>query len=458
VNRLKSSLAGLAWPAMPDPAGAQALALQFQLEQSQWWSRDELEHHQLQQLQLLLRHAYATVPFWRERLAACRYEPNAAVTPQWLATLPVLTRREVQDRADALTSRAVPATHGGTGQSRTSGSTGVPIVFSYTGVTQIFWRGFTLRDHLWHGRDMDGRLAVIRSKVDRAILPGWGDATDAAFATGSSAVLNIETDIGSQLRWLCEHDPDYLLTHPSNLHALVQHSAHLGVKPGALKQARTFGETLPDDLRALCRDVWRVPLTDVYSAEETGYIALQCPQHEHYHVQSEGVLVEIVDESGQPCVAGAIGRVLVTTLHNFAMPLIRYDLGDYAQAGADCACGRGLPVLRRVMGRRRNLVTFPDGRRHWPSLPSGRWTAVAPVQQYQLVQHTLHEIEARLVVERALTAAEEEQLIAVFQELLGYPFRFRLTYLDVVERGAGFKYEDFVSYIGAGRTPDGTQP
>ncbi len=457
MTRLRSSLPGLAWPAMPDAAGAQALALQFQLEQTQWWSRAELEHYQMQQLQHLLRHAYATIPFWRARLAALGYDPNAAVTPQWLTTLPVLSRREVQDAAEGLASGAPPPAHGGVGTSRTSGSTGVPIVFSYTELTQLFWRSFTLRDHLWHARNLQGKLAVIRSKVDKTVLQGWGDAT-AAFETGPCAVLSIGTDVDAQLRWLREHDPDYVLTHPSNLHVLVRLAAERGVKLNALKEARTFGEMLPSDLRVLCREVWNVPVTDVYSAEETGYIALQCPQHEHYHVQAEAVVVEIVDEQGHPCAPGATGRVLVTTLHNFAMPLIRYDLGDYAEAGSDCSCGRGLPVLRRIMGRRRNLVTFPDGRRHWPSLPSARWTAVAPVRQYQLVQQTLHDIEARLVVKRALTATEEKRLIAVFQELLGYPFRFRLTYLDAIARGPGFKYEDFVSNIGrtatAGRAGD----
>ena len=125
--------------------------------------------------------------------------------------------------------------------------------------------------------------------------------------------------------------------------------------PG-LREVRTLGEASTPDLRALCREAWGVPLVDVYSAEEVGYIALQCPEHEHYHVQAESVLVEILDERGAPAPPGETGRVVVTDLHNFAMPLVRYEIGDYAEVGEPCACGRGLPVLRRIVGRVRNML------------------------------------------------------------------------------------------------------
>jgi phenylacetate-coenzyme A ligase PaaK-like adenylate-forming protein len=61
--------------------------------------------------------------------------------------------------------------------------------------------------------------------------------------------------------------------------------------------------------------------------------------------------VEVLDEEGRPCAPGETGRVVATSLNNFAMPLIRYETGDTAEVGAPCPCGRGLPVLTRIMGR-----------------------------------------------------------------------------------------------------------
>jgi phenylacetate-CoA ligase len=448
AHLLRSSRPGLSWPALPNGDGALMLALQFQLAQTQWQALDDIELGQFRQLVNLLRHAHATIPFWRERLEAAGYDRSAAASgPAWFRTLPVLTRGEVQALGDALLSNRIPSEHGNVARGQTSGSTGRPIGFHVTQVSQLFWLAFTLRDHLWHRRDLSGKLAAIRIKVENESGPGWGPATDAVFHTGPSATLNIRTDIDEQLAWLDQHDPDYLITHPSNLRGLVRRAMEKGWRPRRLREARTFAEALPEDLRALCREAWNVKLCDTYSAEETGYIALQCPDHEHYHVQAENLIVEIVDQRGGPCRPGETGRVVVTTLQNFAMPLIRYEIGDYAVAGAACPCGRGLPVIARVMGRTRNLLRLPDGRRFFPSFPADTWAGIAPIRQLQVVQRAAGDIDIRLVAERRLTAGEEARLTAAFQASLTHPFAIEYRYVDEIARGAGHKFEDFVSEI-----------
>jgi phenylacetate-CoA ligase len=127
-----------------------------------------------------------------------------------------------------------------------------------------------------------------------------------------------------------------------------------GIRFPRLREVRTSGEPVGATTRQLCRDAWNVPVTDVYAAAEAGCIALQCPGSEHYHVQSESVLVEVLDGWNRACAPGTVGRVVVTTLQNFAMPLVRYDIGDLAEVGAPCPCGRGLPVLTRIAGRVRD--------------------------------------------------------------------------------------------------------
>jgi phenylacetate-CoA ligase len=449
IHLLRSAVPGISWPAVPDHDGALALAVQFQLAQSESWTPAEIARHQFRQLGALLRHAHATVPWWRDRLDAAGYDPRAeAPAPEWFRALPLLGRLEVQALGDALLSNAIPAEHGAVTRGQTSGSTGKPIRFHATQLNGLFWLAFTLRDHLWHQRDLTGKLAAIRIKVEREAAQGWGPATDVAFRTGPCATLNIRTDIDEQLAWLDEQDPDYLITHPSNLRALVRRSVERGWRPRRLREARTFAEALPDDLRAVCLDAWNVKLCDTYSTEETGYIALQCPAHDHYHVQSESLIVEILGPDGAPCAPGETGRVVVTTLHNFAMPLIRYEIGDYAVAGGACSCGRGLPVITRILGRKRNMLKLPDGRQFYPSFPAEAWAAIAPIRQLQAVQRTLEDIEIRLVAERPLTAAEEARLGAAFRETLSHPFRISLAYRDEIGRSGNYKFEDFISELG----------
>jgi phenylacetate-CoA ligase len=443
----KTAITGIGWPAMPAPVGASMLAMQFQLEQSQWWPPEVLAQQQLRQAGLLLQHVYDTVPFYRERLEAAGWRPGAAITSQMWARVPLLARADIQASGEALRSKAPPADHGRLLEYQSSGSTGEPIHTWGSEVTHFFWGALTLRDHLWHRRDLGGKLAAIRTKVKEEALPGWGPSTDVVYATGPSATLDVSTDVDDQLRWLERNEPDYLLTHPSNALALARRSLELGLRLPSLREVRSFGEMLPPELRPACREAWSVPVTDSYSAREVGYIALQCPGHEHYHVQAENLLVEVLREDGAACRPGEIGRVVLTTLHNFVMPLIRYAIGDYAKAGERCACGRGLPVLERIMGRQRNMVILPDGTRHWPYFPLKSWMHIAPLRQIQLVQKSREHIEARLVVAAPLDPEQERQFARTLQDSLGYPITVTFRYPERIERAPGFKYEDFISEV-----------
>ena len=211
----------------------------------------------------------------------------------------------------------------------------------------------------------------------------------------------------------------------------------------SLREARTYSERLPDDLCDLVGAAWGVPLSDLYSANEVGYVALQCPESGLYHVQSEDVLVEILGDDGRPCAVGESGRVVVTSLHNFAMPLLRYDLGDVATVGGPCSCGRTLPTLEAILGRTRNMMRLPGGRTAWPGFPLNALVELGAIRELKMIQHSLEDIEVQMLLRRALTAGEETTLADAVRKRLRHPFRVRLTAVAQFERGAGQKWEDF---------------
>jgi phenylacetate-CoA ligase len=445
---LRSATPGVAWPAIPGPGAAPLLALQFQLDHSQWLAPDRLQALQHAQLERLARHTYDTVPFYRERWRGA-YDPARPLTPEAFRRLPLLTRHEVQAQFHELSSTAIPPAHGKVAESRTSGSTGQPVRVLKTGLDQLMWQAIVLREHGWFGRDLGLKLASIRQGVQEAEADGWGPATDAVARTGRSATLPIRTDVRSQLQWLQRQQPDYLLTYPSNLAELAKVSRASGIRLPRLREARTFGEILPPETRDLCREAWGVPVTDAYSSDEAGYIALQCPVSGHYHAQSECVLVEVLDDRDRPCAAGEVGRVVVTALHNFAMPLVRYELCDFAEPGPACRCGRGLPVLRRIVGRVRNMLTTADGRKYWPALGTRAIAEIAPVLQYQVVQKTPELVEARMVTASPLSAEQERRIEQHLESRLPPGLQIVLVYCDRIPRGAGGKFEDFISEVAA---------
>jgi phenylacetate-CoA ligase len=299
-------------------------------------------------------------------------------------------------------------------------------------------------------------MAVIRfaekgkAEFPGIALPNWGASTIPVIDTGPLVMLNSSADISLQAKFLTREQPEYLFSYPSNLKALAKYFISNGLQLEKLREVRTLGEILDDEMKSVCRKAWGVvDLIDVYSAQELGYIALQCPENENiYHIQAENLYVEVLDKEGYPCKEGEIGRIVVTTLHNFAMPLIRYEIGDYAEVGSSCACGRTLPVLRQIMGRKRNMLALPNGEKRWPSLGASIWASELPmIKQFKFIQKSTELIEVYLVVERQLTKDEEGRFMGVVQDELRYPFNIEIKYLENIPRSKGGKFEDFVSEV-----------
>lgn len=451
---IKSVHAAARFPAMPSPEAALLLSLLHQLEQSQWWPAERVRAEQFAQLELLVDHAVRTVPWYRERLAPAR-------TPERWMQLPILRRAELQQHGKALHStRPIPG-HQNLRAVSTSGSTGTSITVDTTECARLMWMAVLLREHAWHGRDLSATHVAIRMATKAAWPDGqraadWGPPENVVYQTGPSALLDIFTDTERQLEWLLRQDADILLTFPTNALDLAALCRARGVRLPKLRELRLVSEAIDAAGKQLLRDTFGVAVTDCYSAQEVGYLALQCPLHDHYHVQAESAFVEIIDDQGRACEPGSVGRVVVTPLHNFAMPLVRYEIGDYAEVGAPCSCGRGLPVLNRIMGRVRNMVTLPDGARRWPNLAGPFYRHIAPVVQHQIVQHDLEHVEARLVVERPLSSDEEDALRVLILERLGYAFRLSFSYPERIERSRGGKFEEFVSRTTV--RPDGSSP
>ena len=130
------------------------------------------------------------------------------------------------------------------------------------------------------------------------------------------------------------------------------------------------------------------------------------------------------------------------------MPLIRYSIGDRAEVGPSCACGRGLPVITRILGRSRDLVTLPSGERRFGVLSFDKVLNEIPaVIQGQVVQKTIEHLEVRLVAKRHLSAEEEAKIRDRLIRNYKYSFRITFAYCDAIPRSSTGKYFDFLSEL-----------
>ena len=406
------------------------------------------------QLGLLLEWACLRVPHYagsdahRATLARLRRDPES-LPEAWLE-LPTLTKQQLRSLYGRIDASDVPFGHGPTGEIGTSGSTGIAVKVGTTSLTRAIWHANTVREHLWRRRDFSKRLGIIRYLARERRQPGgkdianWGSPVANLYTTGACSFIHISYPIGDLAAWLQRFDPHYLLTYPSVVAALLDELAD--GRPPALQEVRMMSEPLDRELEDRLARQWGVRCTDIYSANEVGYIAFRCGEHGSLHVQAESVHVEVLDEAGRACGPGESGRVVITPLHNLRTPLLRYEIGDYATVGKPCACGRTLPVLERVLGRVRNLGRPRDGRRYWPGALARVQTNPA-IRQVQYVQTTLDRIELRVVASRPLTDKEGLEAAEQAREALEYPFDVDVKVVDDIERGPTGKFEEFRSLV-----------
>jgi phenylacetate-CoA ligase len=437
----------LDFPAFFNPTAGPVVAYLVQLMQTQYMPGRAIFRRQLLQLSLRLQHAKRQSPYFAPLLKNIDFK-NPKSVMQGFNNLPLLTRSILQDRVDDIFIKS-PANHGKTSDKSTSGSTGQPVMVRTTAVAFALRGALTLRAHWCQGLDFSEKFAAIRANItDIAGNPmktegkGWGGGV---FRTGETGAMSSSYPLDEQIEWLEKLDPAYLMTYPSNLNGLLLATPNR--KPKNLKAVITLGETVSPELRQAAQEIWQVPIYDRYSSEELGMIAVEC-QDGQYHLMSENLIVEILDDDGRPCRPGEIGRVIATDLQNFATALIRYETKDYAEVGTPCTCGIRLPTIKRILGRVRNMVTKPDGSKMWPRLGLRDIREALPVKQFQAIQKTLCEIEIRLHVERPLTDNEKEQLRQKISSTIGEEFNLEFVYFDrELPKGSNGKFEEFMSMV-----------
>lgn len=453
--RLRSTLADHHFPSVLDNRSAQLLAWQWQFERSERLCPKERATAQFAQLSRVIQHHRQHSKFFATRLAQAGLTDVTDWNAALLSRLPLLTRDNLQ-QADADFWSALPPAHGEVAENETTGSTGQTLRIRRSSANQIMWNALTLREHIWWDLNEGGRLAVIRDLHNGEPLGldgrvnSWGGSISWLFKTGPAFAKSIKSGMADITSWLQRVNPHYLLLYPSVLSALLDTYESAGLpKPAALRLVRTMAETVTPALRERCRALWGCEIADVYSSQECGVIAVQCPTSGLMHAMAESLLVEVINEQGQACAPGETGRLVISDLHNFATPLIRYELRDHAVlADTACSCGRTLPTFSHILGRTRNMVTLPDGRKIWPAVGHRHWHDIIKVRQFQFIQKTLHRMIVRLWLDEPMTQEQEQRFTAVLKQTYHQDMSFEfLVFFSELPRGPGGKFEEVISEV-----------
>ena len=424
------------------------------LQRSQWLSGAEISALQRPLLERLVRHAATQTDFYPERLAplfAGRDPLSAPVDLSHWNEVPVLRRRDAVDYVDRMIAKSVPSDSGKARSGQSSGSTGRP--FSHLRSSQAVRVANSMLERVYElfEIDLNGSLAHITlDKKQTCRYPSGGKFKRWNFHSPNADlfVLDIGASAAEQLEWLERIQPSHVMTYPETLKEV----AEAAEAQGARLNFRTFistGETLTHETRATIARIFDCRVIDIYGAREIGPIAFQCPDGEGYHACAEALVFELLDEEDRPVGPGAYGRVVVTALYNYAMPFIRYDIGDYALArGQPCSCGRGLPWIREIAGRTRNMFVMPDGsRKRWRGIIMTRTIEFLSYRQIQFIQTGVDTIEVNYVPDKTGPASKLPELTELLRREFHDGLTVRLVPVERIERGAGMKLEQFISRV-----------
>ena len=398
----------------------------LRLLQTQYWHPEKLQKYIDQRLHETLE-AAVRIPFYRERFG------SAESRDLEFGSLPILPRTQVSQLAESVRSLYPPATQ--FLSSRTSGSTSMPIICYFDTRHQAGRFAARARYLIQNGWSPFRRSAWIMNIAM--------SSPDAEFSRGSrflgARFFPHTSDLERQADWLQELDPLFLYAYPVNLAGLARIFETRGRRLDSLRKIFSASEVLEDSMRARLRQVFGVEVSDNYGSTEA-FLAGQCPAGS-YHVNAEHVLLETVDDQGRPSARGALGRVLVTTLENHLMPLIRYEIGDYAIAAEGaCTCGRTLPRLERIVGRVINLFIDREGKRFVPWDLFNPMKAREWVTQYQVVQRDIGRFTVRYAASRVFAPEDEADVLRHFEGILRSPVTVDFERLEQIPRAPSGKF------------------
>ncbi len=401
-------------------------------------SRADILAFQQSQLEKLLRHAYRTTPYYRELFKA---------EPSDISQIPPLEKRHIREQLARLCSEAVPQRH--RIKNATGGSTGEPLTFYQD---RNYWNQRNLSVYYfdqWAGWNFGERQLII-----------WGDLSDVRASRYWRHQLKnfwrnhywlngfhlTDLRMRTTFQKMDKSPPQTILAYPSSLYQFARFIFENGLKPRwDLKGIISSAEMLHPHYRDLAETIFSTKVYNRYGGREVGLIAMECEEG-RLHINCRDLYLEIdsPDPYTQP------GDILITQLNNYAMPFIRYRIGDIGRLSDEpCPCGSPLPVLAELLGR--STATFRTRTR--TLIHAGYFTQqfynVVGLEQFQLIQETLRHCVLKVIVNAQWTEAARRYMVQKIQEALGADVIVTIKFVKEIPLSTSGKREFTISKVTA---------
>ena len=413
-----------------------------ELERAQWLPPAELARLQLDRIRAQLEFAYREVPYYRVLFDAVGIRPSQIYSLRDFAAIPYLDKEIIRRHGTEMQPRTkIP----GTQRMSTGGSTGSPVAVYVDRSRAAFTDAVRMRAQRWFGVDSGMReIALWGSPIELGRQGVVRDLRDRLINSKFLAAFNMSQEkMAEYASFIQSYRPVMMYGYASAFYLLAEYLKNKNWRsPAELKVIFATAEPLYDFQRRVIEEVFHCPVAMEYGARDAGLMANECPRG-GMHIPAEGMLIEIDSPD-----ATGLGEIVATNLYSNAMPIIRYRTGDMGRLiDGRCACGRGLPRLAAVEGRRTDFLLTPSNRLLHALAVIYPLRESASIRQFQVVQEAVDRVIVRVVPVTRLSAQECRELAEKVASALGGGVETTVETVSEIPQLASGKYRYVISKV-----------
>lgn len=417
-----------------------------ELKSNQFKSTDELEKIRNTKLESIISYSCDKIPYYKNDIGrtCAKLQPINDITD--LARLPILSKRDILENEKELIN---PEYKGRLYIRKTGGSTGMTLHFVKDARSLALNDAVMFRCYQWYGIDAGDKQVrfwgvPVTSRLRwKEQLKDWvlNRMRISAFDISESSCL-------TQYDRIKKFKPDYFYGYTTAIYGFCLFMKKSGIELNSLglKAVICTAEKMYPHHVELFNEMFKCPVVDEYGSSETGILAFQCRQG-NMHLMSDHICVEFLDDDNNQIKPGELGRIVVTDLASYAMPLIRYDIGDMGSpSDKQCSCGVTLPLMDIVEGRKEDFIRTDDGK-----LVHAAYLCYTlkedSVHEFKMYQKDIDRLLVQIVKSPSFTEITENTLEENLRTALGNDMQIEFEYLEKIPREASGKLRYFVSEI-----------
>lgn len=417
-----------------------------ELWQTQNYSLEQLRRYQEDQAKKLMQYVYDHVPYYKTLFRKIGFEPGDFKGIEDIKKLPVLEKETVRQNQKSLISEEFK--HRKLYAWPTSGTTGKPLSIMLSRDALNKYYAFEERVHKWLGLPDHYKQVIISGNIvvpQRQTKPPFWRREYLTGRWHFSSYHLSEKNLKYYYEELKAIQPALIESYPSSLYAIAQYMDKNGLNRIYPRGITTTAETLSEHQREIIEKVFHVKVTDMYGSSELTHFVHQCKDGS-YHINPEFGLVEVLGPEGEAVGPGQPGEIVCTGFCNWAMPLIRYRLGDsVVLSDKKCACGLPFPVMEKILGRTDDLIITPDGRKVGRLDPV--FKGIKGIKEAQIVQEEKCRIIVNLVAEESFSPDQKDHFINQLKQRIGEEMSIEFNFLEMIPRDKNGKFRSVISRV-----------